>query len=570
MKRTELPLSGPALLCCLIALVVSLTAPRGFGQDVNTNAPTISTISGAGDKVQISFSLPVQLTTATNLGNYSLSNLYGTVGILAATPGTNNQTIRLATEHQLPFMQHWLTVNGVADAATGTNVIVANSQGTYTNIGFTTGYLKSDIYLGIGGTTLAALTNSSKFPDLPNRTTYLLYSYWFDQTVGANYGNRMSGILVPPASGSYTLVIYTPGIGLLSLSTNEEPAFKRAVATCDSQNFTPSVPIQLEAGHRYYIESLSKEATSPGDYAELVWSTPGFTNNWTLIPAENLGNYLSDSSATIRIRHQPADTTVYEARQATFAVDALGYSRISTNLNYQWQLNGVDIPGATEAAYTTPPLFETNSGAAYRVLTYLPGTAVFSTSAFLTVTQDLVPPTVVQTLNFGTTNIQLVFSEELDLSTATGPGNYFLSGAVITGVALDTSGTVVTLTTSPLTYGNSYSLVLNGIRDRALAPNTIASNTTVEFTLQSSMSQDIGNAALPATATSVPDGIDITASGRDIGGTSDQFNLNYQRCAGDFDVCVRVAGLSFSDVWAKAGLMARESLATGSRFAATL
>src|SRR5262249_25276068 len=37
-----------------------------------------------------------------------------------------------------------------------------------------------------------------------------------------------------------------------------------------------------------------------------------------------------------------------------------------------------------------------------------------------------------------------------------------------------------------------------------------------------------------------------------------------------FDVKVRLAGLSLADVWAKAGLMARESTAAGSAFAAAL
>ncbi|HWH69109.1 MAG TPA: lamin tail domain-containing protein, partial [Candidatus Sulfotelmatobacter sp.] len=39
---------------------------------------------------------------------------------------------------------------------------------------------------------------------------------------------------------------------------------------------------------------------------------------------------------------------------------------------------------------------------------------------------------------------------------------------------------------------------------------------------------------------------------------------------GDFDICVRLAGLDWSDLWAEAGLMARETLDPGSRFAAAL
>src|SRR5439155_20708103 len=46
--------------------------------------------------------------------------------------------------------------------------------------------------------------------------------------------------------------------------------------------------------------------------------------------------------------------------------------------------------------------------------------------------------------------------------------------------------------------------------------------------------------------------------------------FNYQLLVGDFNVKVRLAGLSLADVWTKAGLMARESLTAGSAFAAAL
>ena len=62
----------------------------------------------------------------------------------------------------------------------------------------------------------------------------------------------------------------------------------------------------------------------------------------------------------------------------------------------------------------------------------------------------------------------------------------------------------------------------------------------------------------------------MTTSGGGIGGTADQFSFDYQLLTGDFDLCTRLAGLSPSDPWAKAGLMARETLDAGSRFAAAL
>ena len=58
---------------------------------------------------------------------------------------------------------------------------------------------------------------------------------------------------------------------------------------------------------------------------------------------------------------------------------------------------------------------------------------------------------------------------------------------------------------------------------------------------------------------------DITAGGKDISESSDQFHFAHQQRTGDFDVRVRIASLTRAHDWSKAGLMARESLSTGSR-----
>ena len=62
----------------------------------------------------------------------------------------------------------------------------------------------------------------------------------------------------------------------------------------------------------------------------------------------------------------------------------------------------------------------------------------------------------------------------------------------------------------------------------------------------------------------------ITAGGRGIGGNADQFHFNAQQKTGDFDMRVRVDSLDASDLWAQAGLMARETVEPGSRFVSVL
>ncbi len=540
-------------------------------EETDAKVPRVVSVTSTGSTVTVLFSIPVQAAGATNALNYSLSNTFNPVAIRSFVLGTDNRTVRLSTDHQLPFMVHWLTVKGIVDAATGTYGIAPNSKVPYTNVGFTTGYVESDFFMGIPGTSISALTNSPNYPSRPTRVRYYPYSYWFDNTVGVNYGNRMFGILVPPTSGDYAFLIYSQGNSQLALSTNGDPTSLKVLVKASGGNVGVSDSVPLEAGQQYFIEALTKEGSAASDFVEFGWVTPDNPGNFALIPADYLGNYLTSANASLAITQQPSDAHVYYARSATFTVAATSNSKFTACTNYQWQVNGVDIPGATSASYTTPLLYQTDSGQSYRALVVIPGASQMSSEAVVTVTRDLVPPSVVQVLNFGKNTIQLLFSEPIAPDTAIDLANYsFSNGLSITAASLDVANLTVTLTTSPLVYGSNYNLTLKGITDQALTPNLIAGNTVVTFQPQSPVSKDIGESAVTSITTTAGNGIDVVAAGKDIGGTTDQLNFNFQLCSGDFDVQLRIAGLSASDLWAKAGLMAREDLSTNGRFAAAL
>ncbi|HEV2694152.1 MAG TPA: lamin tail domain-containing protein [Verrucomicrobiae bacterium] len=179
--------------------------------------------------------------------------------------------------------------------------------------------------------------------------------------------------------------------------------------------------------------------------------------------------------------------------------------------------------------------------------------------------------TVLQAINNGTTNVQILYSKPVEAASATNSANYvFTNGPAVLRASLGPDGVTVVLTTTPLGYGSNYSIIINGVRDRMNLPNTIATNTTVNFPALPFTLADIGNPSAISTAAIAGNGINVTAAGADFGGTNDQGDFSWQVRSGNFDVSVRVAGLGLSDILAKAGLMARETLDPASRFAASV
>jgi len=154
-------------------------------------------------------------------------------------------------------------------------------------------------------------------------------------------------------------------------------------------------------------------------------------------------------------------------------------------LHFQWQFNNgggyANILGSnTNTLALTAAI--TNTGSYELVVTNSYG-AVTSAPVPLSVTLDTNPPVVLRSFNIGTTSVEVDFSKGLEAASATAVANYALTnGTAISGASLSVNGTTVILTTAPLVYGSNYTLVINGVRDQAIPPNTIATNTLVSFT----------------------------------------------------------------------------------------
>ncbi len=284
-----------------------------------------------------------------------------------------------------------------------------------------------------------------------------------------------------------------------------------------------------------------------------------------------LGPNVSPQTGPVTITTQPTNVVVTEQQPATFYVSYTGRRPVT----FQWYRNGTAIVGATNSAYLLASPLPADSGAMFSVaLTNTVAATLFSTlssNAVLTVFPDTNPPVVTHVLNIGATNVQLTYSKLVSTASATNiAGYHFTNGLPVTGASLNADNLTVVLNTAPMTFGSNYTLVINGVLDRAATPNVIATNTTVSFQVMAYAQQDLGNPSVNSTLVPAGNGYDVTAAGSDLGGYADQGSFSYQVCAGNFDVSVRLAGLGLSDIFAKAGLMARENLSVNSRFAASL
>ena len=195
------------------------------------------------------------------------------------------------------------------------------------------------------------------------------------------------------------------------------------------------------------------------------------------------------------------------------------------------------------------------------------GLSAVSTAINVTVTDPNPPSLIAATA--ATNRVSVVFSKAVVNPSATAIGNYSISPSVqVVSAAYGASSNIVVLNTGYIQPSSPYILTVNNVRDRA--GNAIAPNSQIGFEVTGFDPQDIGNPAISGTLTLASGGYDYSGGGTNLGGTSDQFAFGYTERTGDFDFQVRVQSLSLSDVWAKAGLMARETLTANSRFAAAI
>jgi hypothetical protein len=169
-----------------------------------------------------------------------------------------------------------------------------------------------------------------------------------------------------------------------------------------------------------------------------------------------------------------------------------------------------------------------------------------------------------------TNEVIVTFTKRVAPPGATTTGNYAIAaGPAIAGAtyASSASNAIVLSLATPLTVGLTYTLTVNNVTD--FTGNPIAPNSQATFTVGDYIAQDIGNPALAGSVSVAGNGYAISGGGTNVSGVADQFAFNYRQIAGDFDLRLRVDALATDQSWAKAGLMARETLSANARHASS-
>ncbi len=176
----------------------------------------------------------------------------------------------------------------------------------------------------------------------------------------------------------------------------------------------------------------------------LSYTTPpaAFTDNGAIYRCvvSNTGGSVASSNAILTVNAippaittQPVAQTVVVGQTATFNVAATG----AAPLSYQWQKNGMDIPGANSPSYTISPVTLPDNGSVFRCVVTNPGGSTSSVEVILTATHFISDDFSAGSLNTGLWSFVNPLGDATFSLTGTGTDNAFLSITVPSGVSHD-------------------------------------------------------------------------------------------------------------------------------------
>jgi hypothetical protein len=316
------------------------------------------------DTVRVSFSEPMDPISAQDPANFTLSGGLSVLGVSIDTTGTN---VTLTTSPQTEGTFYTLTITNVTDT-TGLP-IASDTTLTFTSFALAVGFLQQEIYLGVPGTNVFDLESTDKFALGQYDSLAALSQFAAPQNAGDNYGQKVSGYLIPPASGTYVFYIASEDSSELRLSASSDPTTKTTVASVDGRtapqewNKYPatqsSPPIGLEAGHRYYIEAVHKAGTG-NDHLTVGWTTPSQSGQIQIIDGQFLASFINPDTTPPKLSIMRQSTNVVVSwplankdyvLEASMALPATNWSAVSQPAGTNESSYSVTLPSSGNQNY---------------------------------------------------------------------------------------------------------------------------------------------------------------------------------------------------------------------------
>lgn len=444
--------------------------------------------------IRLAFSRPLLHSTATEIGNYMVTNLNGATLPLLSVQLLDPTNILLQTASPRLSGNNYLALaHGLQD--TNANLINSNNIAPVS--------------------TLVTLLSETNFwyvcnpvvlygdePDLgtswrqPNYEPYgpTNYIQWADNEVGSRgvffFGEtNFPGIPGWQLAHSDTPIVYfrtqvsCPGSPLGSsflfshlvqdgavffLNGPEISRFNMPTGTVTWNTFASSPVEPMWRGPESFLP------LQPGTNticAELHLRPFQFAFTSAVFSARLQAKFDSFAQGPVVFTRQPADQTVWDSRDATFSFQAAGADR------FQWYKGSIPIPGETNPVLHIPAVTASLNSNLYSVAAWNGTSSNRSSSARLTVLQDTNPPVLRFAYVVASNLIQVGFSEAIYPPTATNAANYAIgnSGGQTIPIqnATQTDPSNVVLKVVPGT-GSGYNLLTRNIVDNSTRHNPLA------------------------------------------------------------------------------------------------
>lgn len=431
---------------------ITITAHNGVGTDATQSftltvdgSAAITSVNSATMTVGVAGSFPVLATglpapTFSEVGALP-SGVQLTGGVITGTPATGT-----VGTYPITIIAH----NGVGADATQAFTLFVNQASGFSSPNGATFYLGAvnsftvtmtgspAPTLGVTGGLPTGVTFSSTtglMSGTPAAGSNPTYSITFVANNGVGTGATQnftltvaSGTAAPSinSSNSATFIVGQSGTFTLTGTGGPTPVFSEAGA------LPTGVTFNAATGVLSGIPAVGSLAAYPITFTAAngvgTDATQNFTLNVDSVPA---------------ISTEPQNQVVSVGQDATFTVAATG----STPLTYQWQVNGVNIGGATSSTYSFPTTTANDDGKIFTVHVANAVGFVNSTNATLTVNT---PPTITspvanETVAVGETATFTVSTSEkgiLPLSYQWSKNNVVIPGA--TSASYTTPATLLT------------------------------------------------------------------------------------------------------------------------------